>query len=153
MWGVGGCLLLVPIACWLMAFVQNRNLIDQWVSVLLFLGMAAWLSQFLTVRVRVDSTGIYRRRLWGWDFWSWDEFESGLIRKKSSVGGYVNPLRPWWRRSLDLGYLERSQCRVEVCSIEANCGFRSDAGLHFGRDAAVVGGTRCASGSFIVASP
>ena len=103
---------MVPIAWWQMAFVQNRNLIDQWISVLLFLGMAAWLSQFLTVRVRVDSTGIYRRRLWGWEFWSWDEFESGLIRKKISVGGYVNPQWPWWRCALDLGYLERSQCRV-----------------------------------------
>lgn len=51
--------------------------------------------------LRMDDRGISRRRWWGWDLWSWDDLASGKIQKHHPFT-LVDPLRPWWRRKLNL---------------------------------------------------
>lgn len=107
-WAVGGCLLMAPVGWWQFVFVQGRNRFDQTMVVLIFLCGAMWFAQYLWPQLRVDTRGISRRLLWGWDLWSWEEFESGHVRQGVIARSYKNPDRPWWRRQLQLGFLDDS---------------------------------------------
>lgn len=55
-------------------------------------------------RLRVDGSGIARRRLFGWDLWPWDDFASGRVEKRHPIT-LVDPGRPWWCRKLNLAYI------------------------------------------------
>jgi hypothetical protein len=68
-----------------------------------FLVPAVFMLLPLRWRLRVDQHGIARRRLIGWDLWEWSSFASGRIRKAGPV--LLDPMRPWWRRGLQLGFL------------------------------------------------
>lgn len=54
-------------------------------------------------RLRIDEMGVARRRLWGWDLWSWEEFREGRITFQQ--GSFVSKSRPFWRNWLDLRLL------------------------------------------------
>jgi len=54
-------------------------------------------------RMRLDETGVSRRRLWGWDHWPWEEFEKGLLTYSSA--GFASTQRPWWRNELSFELL------------------------------------------------
>ena len=54
-------------------------------------------------RIRVDETGVARRRLWSWDLWKWDEFERGDTKRRGE--GFISKARPWWRRELSFSLL------------------------------------------------
>lgn len=53
-------------------------------------------------RMRIDSQGVWRRRIGRWRLWSWDDFASGRIRYGVSDRRLVDPALPWWRRELSL---------------------------------------------------
>ena len=54
--------------------------------------------------LRIDKEGIARRRLFRWDLWTWADFSSGRIEKRSHWILF-DPQRPWWRRRLQLGFM------------------------------------------------
>jgi len=63
--------------------------------------------------LRVDAKGIARRRLISWDLWEWKDFASGRIQKKHPFM-FVDPLRPWWRGNLNVGYLSPTNAKEVV---------------------------------------
>ena len=67
-------------------------------------------------RLRVDSSGIARRRFIGWDLWSWDDFERGkVLDAEGTSTTYVLKEKPLWARKLTLELLEVSdQSRLEA---------------------------------------
>jgi hypothetical protein len=69
----------------------------------------------LSWRLRVDASGIWRRRLWIWGKWPWEAFEQGMVLDSEAESkSYVFPQRPFWDRKLDLGLLEDPDCeRIE----------------------------------------
>ncbi|MEX0679349.1 MAG: hypothetical protein WD063_19895 [Pirellulales bacterium] len=56
-------------------------------------------------RLVVDERGVWRRRICRWELWSWDDFGSGRLKHGFHDRSLVDPERPWWRRTLSLGYL------------------------------------------------
>lgn len=70
-------------------------------------GFILWMVVALSWRLRIDNIGISRRLLWFWSLWTWDDFASGRIQKKSS-GEFYDPER---RRSLQIGYLPQDVLR------------------------------------------
>ena len=56
-------------------------------------------------RLRVDEKGVWRRRLFRWRLWSWEEFSNGRIIK---CPDHVleDPQRAWWCRKMRLGWME-----------------------------------------------
>ena len=67
-------------------------------------------------RLRVDSSGIARRRLFGWDLWPWQLFEQGkVLEAEASPATFILPVKPFWARTLSLNLLEDSdRARVEA---------------------------------------
>ena len=65
-------------------------------------------------RLRVDSTGIARRRLVRWDLWPWESFEQGkVLDAEGESASYILPEKPFWARKLRLSLLEDAdQARV-----------------------------------------
>jgi hypothetical protein len=55
--------------------------------------------------LRVDNRGIWRRRLFGWDLWTWDAFANGTVREGVAPYGWLNPDKPWHRRKLSFAAL------------------------------------------------
>jgi hypothetical protein len=58
-------------------------------------------------RLRIDSSGIARRRLWIWDLWPWEQFEQGKVldvEDESTV--FLLKEKPLWARKLELALLE-----------------------------------------------
>jgi hypothetical protein len=68
---------------------------------------------FLPLRwaLRIDNEGIARRLFFRWDMWSWSDLASGHIEKRH---GYtlVDPQRPFWRRSLEIGCMAKEDIRL-----------------------------------------
>ena len=62
-------------------------------------------------RLCLGTQGLKRRRLFRWDFWTWDDFASGRIQKLYQHT-LLDPDRPWWRRRLDLGLLTREHIQI-----------------------------------------
>ena len=67
-------------------------------------------------RLRVDSSGVARRRLIWWDLWPWQAFEHGkVLDVEGTSTTYILPEKPFWARKLTLDLLEDSdRARVEA---------------------------------------
>jgi hypothetical protein len=65
-------------------------------------------------RLRVDSSGIARRRLFRWDLWPWEAFEQGkVLDAEGEPTTYILREKPFWARKLGLSLLEDTdQARV-----------------------------------------
>jgi hypothetical protein len=65
--------------------------------------------------LRVDSSGLARRRLFRWDLWSWESFEQGKVVDVEGISNtYFLPEKPFWARKLNLDLVEESdRSRVE----------------------------------------
>ncbi len=58
-------------------------------------------------RLRVDSSGIARRRLFGWELWPWASFEQGkVLDVEGRPTTYFLPEKPFWARKLSLELLD-----------------------------------------------
>lgn len=69
-------------------------------SLLLLLTAESW-------RMRIDSSGISRRRWWFWSTWPWEAFRAGRISRNFQSGRYVYICsdRPWGDRRLHFDWL------------------------------------------------
>lgn len=67
----------------------------------------------------LDSRGMTRRRFFLRDFWAWDDFASGRIRKLHPYT-LLDPNRPWWRRKLNLGYLAESDIQEVLAAVNTH---------------------------------
>jgi len=81
--------------------------------------VAAYGSAGLYWRIEVAENGLVRRRWLGQDLWTWDEFVGGRIRK-GPVFLLSDATRPWWRRKLDIGLLDREDRRRVMDAINAH---------------------------------
>lgn len=69
--------------------------------------------------VRIDGRGVARRLLMSWDLWEWEVFTSGRIHKRYPFT-FVDPERPWWRRTLRLGSLGKNDIKRVMELINAH---------------------------------
>jgi hypothetical protein len=103
-----GLLLAAVLEWWINQAVFNQAWRDLGTLVIL-LPIAIWQLMVFRWRLRVDDSGISRRRLFGWDLWPWEAFETGLIHKGNYVFTYKWPDKPWWQRTLSFGFLEETE--------------------------------------------
>lgn len=108
LWAIAGCLLiLVVIWCFDVAPAQ-QGAGRKWPLTVVLGLIAVWLSQYLIARIKVDDEGLRRRIAWWWELWPWEAFVEGQVRLGRSRFGYEFPMRPWWRRTLALDFLEEA---------------------------------------------
>jgi hypothetical protein len=70
-------------------------------------------------RLRVDASGIARRRLFRWDLWPWEAFERGkVLDSEGESTSYLLPDKPFWARKLTLDLLEDSDCEQVASMID-----------------------------------
>jgi hypothetical protein len=91
-----------PAAVLLEAIANPPGRPESWIVAAVFLSGAAFLSQFLCARFKVDERGISRRILMWWDLWPWTAFAEGKVRETTDPYRFEFPERPIWRRSLNL---------------------------------------------------
>ena len=95
----------------------SPNIGGPWASLIVFACSTLIPLMVLRWRLRVDSSGLSCRRIWGWDLWSWDRLEQGRVFGKSGKSKlYVFRDKPFWNRTLTLILLEESH-RAQVESI------------------------------------
>lgn len=70
------------------------------------LPLAAWL-YLTTWRLRIDESGLWRRRLGRWTCWTWETIASGKVRFGSKSGILWNRSGPWWDSAIGVGLLGR----------------------------------------------
>jgi hypothetical protein len=111
---------LIPVVRWALRDIFPSHEGEPWrtlvpcaLPALPAIGVLRW-------RLRVDSTGIARRRFIWWDLWPWQAFEQGkVLDVEGTSNTYIHPEKPFWARKLTLDLLEESdRARVEA-SIEA----------------------------------
>jgi hypothetical protein len=90
---------------WWIDFAFFRDL----ASLIIVLPIVIWQLMIFHWRLRVDESGIARRRLFGWDLWPWEAFENGLIHKGNYLFTYKWPDKPWWQRTLSFGFLKDAE--------------------------------------------
>ncbi len=59
-------------------------------------------------RLRVDTSGIARRRFLRWDLWPWEDFAAERLKFGYGDRCFVDPARPFWRRKLSLETLTQA---------------------------------------------
>jgi hypothetical protein len=95
---------------WINDFALGNPVWIDYLCVLVFISLIAALALMARWRLRVDGSGIARRRLFRWDLWPWEAFENGLIQKDDNLFTYKWPDRPWWRRRLTFAFLGEAEC-------------------------------------------
>ncbi len=89
-------------------------------------------------RLRVDSSGIARRRLFGWDLWPWASFERGkVLDVEGRPTTYFLPEKPFWARKLSLELLadnDRAQIEAVIDRLRVRTGVPlvSDVAFRYG---------------------
>jgi hypothetical protein len=101
-------LVLIPlIRWWLREVLPMRGTADLVVGAMIIGLIALFTVGVLSWRLRVDESGLWRRRLLGWDLWPWEAFEQGRVLEGDDPStSYVCREKPWWARKLSLGLLE-----------------------------------------------
>ena len=87
--------------------------------------VGAYATGALCWRIEIAENGLIRRRWLGRDEWTWDDFASGRVRK-GPLFLLVDSRRPWWRRKLDQGLLDRKDRRQVMEAV--NVYYRLPAG-------------------------
>jgi hypothetical protein len=57
---------------------------------------------FLRMCLRVDERGVWQRRIFYWDLWTWEGFASGQIRHGASLNSFIDPSKACWNQHLGL---------------------------------------------------
>ncbi len=112
LWAISGCIMTGAVMVFVPALGPQRPFAERVFAAAFFFAFAGFLTQYLFHRIRIDHRGVSRRILWFWDLWSWDLFTAGEVRRGAGLCDYVNPHRPWWRRRLELGFLEKSDAEA-----------------------------------------
>ncbi len=81
-------------------------------------------------RLRIDRTGLSRRRLGGWTTWTWSQFADGTVQPTDSPLSFRCPIRPWWDRWLHLEFVETDVAKrvARFCSSLMPTAAASDPG-------------------------
>jgi hypothetical protein len=56
--------------------------------------------------LRVDDRGVWRRRFFRWDLWSWEAFSAGQVHQGTGKDSFILPSKPWRNRYLHLEFLQ-----------------------------------------------
>jgi hypothetical protein len=90
----------------------------QGIVICLLVAGAFWLWLHVqTWRLRIDSTGLARRRLGMWSCWKWRHFSDGHVRVGDSPLSFSNSARPWWDRWLNLEYVEPEAAAKKLANL------------------------------------
>jgi hypothetical protein len=115
-----GVAVLAGVHYWVGRFVQGRGLGDIAIGWAMFAAVDCAVVAALDWRLRLDESGMARRR---WfvcgDHWSWDDLASGRIGKLHPYT-LADPIRPWWRRRLNLGCLAADDIQAVFAVINAH---------------------------------
>jgi hypothetical protein len=84
--------------------------------VLVVATVVSWL-YIQTWRLRIDSKGLARRRLWVWSYWPWQEFTAGRVRAGESTLSFRCAARPWWDRWLFLEAVEPDEAATQLARL------------------------------------
>jgi hypothetical protein len=80
---------------------MNRGWLDRLAPAIMFALVAIAVCVLVFPwRLRLDSQGIARRRLWKWDLWPWVAFQDGTVRKGRGAYRYEWPERRLWSRTV-----------------------------------------------------
>ncbi len=111
-----GFVFLTAVWFWVGYVVMEHSAIRAFAGAMIYLLIS--LSMIIPLRwaMRVSERGIERRWFKAWDFWSWEEFANGRLKKRAAIT-FVDPSRPWWRRSLRLDYLSTSDRKTIIQAI------------------------------------
>jgi hypothetical protein len=83
-----------------------------------FITAAFWLWLYVqTWRLRIDSTGLARRRLGAWSYWSWQDFSAGRVQAGDNPLSFRCAARPWWDRWLLLEFAEPDTVATEIARL------------------------------------
>jgi len=99
---ISGALIGLQVAG--VGFGADRIAIGLSVYGVLFLGVPLLIFR---ARLRVDSSGIWRRRFLSWDLWPWKAFANGQVKQARLQGSFLYPSKPWWNRYLFPEFLEK----------------------------------------------
>jgi hypothetical protein len=58
-----------------------------------------------SLRIELNDTGIRVRRITGWDWWPWEDFEQGFVKQPLGLLVFEDKQRPFWKRRLKLELL------------------------------------------------
>jgi hypothetical protein len=107
---------LIAAVRWGLRDFFPRTEAGPWIPLIILALVALAPLAVLRWRLRLDSSGIARRRLIRWDFWPWDAFEQGKVRDAEAASTtYILPEKPFWARKLSLELLEDAdRARVEA---------------------------------------
>ena len=100
-------------------YAQQRNLAEIVIVCVAFALLAAGMIVPLSWRLRVDQHGLARRFVFRWDFWTWEDFSGGQIRKLHAHT-LLDPDRPRWRRRLRLECLDAEARNEVITAINAH---------------------------------
>jgi hypothetical protein len=109
---IAAAILMIPLALWVVSvaeYAPPKRRPEPLPIAIMFLCLALAATIPLRFRLRVDQSGITRRRVFWGPAWHWSDFASGRILKKGFR--IVDPSRPWGDRKLTLDYLSDSDRR------------------------------------------
>ncbi len=112
---IGGAFVIAAVYAWTVRIVPNRDPVAQFLAGVQIALVAAAMVIPLRWKIRVNEQGVSRRFLFHWDLWSWEDLASGRVSKRHAFILY-DAKRPWWRRTLQLGYMNSDDIQ-ELMSI------------------------------------
>ena len=116
---IAGAIVIACVVYWTATFVQGRGPADVAAVYAVLAALVFAMIAALDWKLHVEGGGIRRRRWFCWDYWSWDDFGSGRLRKKHPHT-LVDADRPWWRRNLKLEALASGDREAVLAVINAN---------------------------------
>ena len=100
---------LLPVTRWALRDFLPPKPGEPWPVLVLCSVLSIAAIAILRWRLRIDSTGIARRRLFAWDVWPWQAFEQGkVLDVEGTSTTYILPEKPFWARKLTLDLLDDS---------------------------------------------
>jgi hypothetical protein len=110
-------MLLIPLVGWWRRTLRpDDNSGAPWAPLVICSVMALGPIGILRWRLRVDESGISRRRLIGWDLWPWQTFALGrVLDAENSSGSFILPEKRLWNRKLSIALIDDDDClRVQA---------------------------------------
>lgn len=104
-YGIVGMFCIAVVGAYVGTTIQNRTPSQMAIPALAIAIFTVILFLASQWKLRVDKVGVWQQSFFKWRVWTWDDFASGRIIK-GDEDRLRDPLRPWWRRSLRLGFLD-----------------------------------------------
>jgi hypothetical protein len=109
----------LPVVAWLARHLVPQRTSANWVGLLVMNVLIAVAGlAVLGWRLRLDATGIARRRLLTWDLWPWGAFRDGRIKEDVQWATFHWPGHGWWRDRLTLQLLREEDRETALRTID-----------------------------------